>query len=82
MTKKHELLPETITEIRNDFKFFDRDNNSKIDVKEFTELLKVISPDATPEQAQNGFAMVDENNDGYIDFNEFIEWWQTCWWEY
>ena len=79
-TKK--LPQQKLEEIKDNFKFFDRDDNNEIDLGEFTQLLKVISPSTTLEQAETGFSMVDENNDGHIDFDEFIEWWQTCWWEY
>ncbi|MCW8878601.1 MAG: EF-hand domain-containing protein [Kangiellaceae bacterium] len=82
MTETKSLSAEKLAEIKENFSFFDRDDNNEIDVEEFTQLLKVISPQATTEQAEAGFAIVDENNDGHIDFDEFIEWWQTCWWEY
>lgn len=82
MTEAKSLSAEKLAEIKENFSFFDRDDNNEIDVEEFTQLLKVISPQATKEQAEAGFAIVDENDDGHIDFDEFIEWWQTCWWEY
>ncbi len=77
-----QLSAEKLKDIKDNFSFFDRDNNGEIDQDEFTELLKVISPNSKPEQAKEGFSIVDENNDGHIDFEEFIQWWQTCWWEY
>ena len=76
-------IPETqLLEITENFNFFDRDNNNQIDMSEFTQLLRVISPSTTVQQAETGFNLVDENNDGHIDLQEFIDWWQTCWWEY
>ena len=76
-------IPEKqLAELKENFDFFDRDNNGEIDQEEFVKLLQVISPDSTKEQGEKGFAFVDENNDGHIDLEEFIDWWQTCWWEY
>ncbi|MBV1910062.1 MAG: EF-hand domain-containing protein [Kangiellaceae bacterium] len=82
MTDLKKLAPEQLTEIKENFNFFDRDSNNEIDLGEFTKLLRVISPTATLEQAQKGFELIDENKDGHIDFNEFMTWWETCWWEY
>ncbi|TQV84403.1 EF-hand domain-containing protein [Aliikangiella coralliicola] len=82
MTEIREISQEKLAEIKESFAFFDRDDNNEIDIDEFAKLLKVISPQATREQAEKGFAFIDENNDGHIDFEEFIGWWQTCWWEY
>ncbi len=82
MTTKKDLSPQQLAEIKENFEFFDRDSNSKIDLGEFTKLLRVISPTATLEQAQKGFELIDENQDGHIDFDEFINWWESCWWEY
>lgn len=76
------LSEESLAEVKENFNFFDRDANGEIDVEEFEELLKVLSPTATEEQAKRGFELIDENNDGHIDFEEFLEWWQTCWWEF
>ena len=82
MTDKRDLSKEQLTEIKENFEFFDRDSNNEIDLGEFTKLLRVISPTATREQAQKGFELIDENHDGHIDFDEFFEWWESCWWEY
>lgn len=82
MTENRQIPLEQLKDIKENFDFFDRDNNAQIDLGEFTQLLQVISPNATKEQAESGFSIIDENNDGHIDLDEFIEWWQTCWWEY
>lgn len=77
-----ELSQEKIEEVRQNFNFFDRDSNGFIEVKEFIELLKTISPATTEAQAVSGFELVDENNDGLIEFDEFLTWWQTVWYEF
>jgi len=82
MTEVREISAEQLTEIKENFEFFDRDSNNEIDLGEFTKLLRVLSPTATLEQAQKGFDIIDENNDGHIDFDEFLSWWEACWWEY
>lgn len=82
MTEVRQLPDDKIAEIKGHFAFFDRDNNGEIDLDEFAELLRVLSPGATKEQAEKGFGFIDENNDGHIDFDEFLVWWQSCWWEY
>lgn len=82
MADKKTMTKEQLKEIKDNFDFFDRDSNNKIDLEEFTKLLKVLSPNSTLEQAEKGFALVDENQNESIDFNEFLSWWKTCWWEY
>lgn len=76
-------LPETkAREIRENFDYFDVDNNGLIDFDEFAALLKVISPRSTVKQAAEGFSIIDTNSDGYVDLDEFMAWWQTTWWEF
>ncbi|MET1255493.1 EF-hand domain-containing protein [Aliikangiella maris] len=82
MSEIRQIPVEQLAEIKENFDFFDSDNNGQIDEAEFVKLLKVISPQSTVEQGEKGFAIVDENRDGHIDLEEFIAWWQTCWWEF
>lgn len=77
-----DLSPEKIEEIRKEFDYFDTDKNGQIDLKEFIEMLTILSPKTRANQVQDGFNMIDDNGDGYIDFEEFLAWWQECWWEY
>jgi len=71
-----------LNEIRKNFEFFDEDANGQIDLKEFIQLLKVIEPTSTIEQAEKGFELIDDDDNGVIDFEEFISWWQSYWWQY
>lgn len=82
MSQDKKLTAEQIAEIREDFDFFDRDLNGQIDLREFIELLTVLSPKTKAGNVQEGFSLIDGNNDGYIDFEEFLEWWKDGWWEY
>ena len=68
--------------IREHFDFFDEDQNDNIDFDEFANLLRIISPDSSTQQAAEGFSIIDTNSDGFIDFDEFMEWWETVWYEY
>ncbi|MDH3646540.1 MAG: EF-hand domain-containing protein [Gammaproteobacteria bacterium] len=69
-------------EIGESFEYFDRDRNGFIDFDEFTELLRVISPESTVQQAAEGFSIIDTDSDGHIGLEEFITWWKTTWWEF
>ena len=73
---------EKLTDIRENFDFFDKDNNGKIEISEFVSLLKVIEPDSSKQQAEEGFKLIDDDHNGVIDFEEFIVWWESCWWQY
>lgn len=76
------LSAEKIAEIRKEFEYFDTDKNGQLDLREFIEMLTILSPKTKASHVQEGFSMIDENGDGYIDFEEFLEWWQEGWWEY
>ena len=74
-----DLSNEDITEIKDHFNFFDKDGNGNIDLKEFRQLLKVLAPASTIDNAERGFATIDTNESGDIDFDEFLEWWKMNW---
>ncbi|MBE1301114.1 MAG: EF-hand domain-containing protein [Alteromonadaceae bacterium] len=82
MSDTKDLDQERIAQIREEFDYFDKDKNGDIDQGEFWELLKILSPKASEEQAAEGFSLIDENSDGVINFEEFLAWWQSNWWEY
>lgn len=77
-----ELSDEKARDVRESFEYFDRDRNGFIDFDEFSELLRVISPESTVQQAAEGFSIIDTDSDGHIGLEEFIAWWRTTWWEY
>jgi Ca2+-binding EF-hand superfamily protein len=76
------LTAEQVEEIRKEFEFFDKDKNGQIDLREFIDLLTVISPKTKASHVQEGFNIIDDDNNGFIDFDEFLEWWKEGWWEY
>ncbi|MEP0356042.1 MAG: EF-hand domain-containing protein [Paraglaciecola sp.] len=79
---EQKLAPEKIAEARKEFDFFDADGNGEIGLKEFIELLTVLSPKTKASHVEEGFNLIDKNQDGSIDFEEFLVWWQQSWWEY
>lgn len=79
---KQPLSAEQIAEIKSHFAFFDRDNNGRIDLPEFIDMLTALAPKTKASHVEEGFKLIDSNNDGAIDFSEFLAWWQDCWWEY
>ncbi|PIP79956.1 MAG: calcium sensor EFh [Deltaproteobacteria bacterium CG17_big_fil_post_rev_8_21_14_2_50_51_6] len=82
MTAKNKVLQENLQKIRDNFDFFDRDGNGRIDEKEFAELILAIEPHAKIAEIEKGFIEIDADQDGSIDFNEFVSWWKLCWWQY
>lgn len=82
MSEQTPIEESKVAEIRKEFDFFDRDGNGQIELKEFIELLTVLSPKTKASHVQEGFSIIDDNNDGYIDFDEFLKWWIEGWWEY
>lgn len=73
------LSTEEIAEIKDHFDFFDKDGSGQIDIDEFVQLLKILAPEASKENAERGFATIDSNHNEQIDFDEFLEWWKMNW---
>lgn len=73
------LSQQEIAEIKDHFDFFDEDNSGLIDIDEFTQLLKVIAPEASNDNAIRGFATIDKDQNEQIDFDEFLDWWKMNW---
>jgi Ca2+-binding EF-hand superfamily protein len=82
MSEQSPVDEKKVAEIRKEFDYFDSDGNGQIELKEFIELLTVLSPKTKASHVQEGFSIIDDNNDGYIDFDEFLKWWLEGWWEY
>ena len=65
-----------LPEIKNAFKFFDKNNNGKISCKDFKKLLVKQSKEYTDEEAEELFKTRDLNSDGEININDFINSWK------
>lgn len=73
------LASEKIDEIIQHFADFDTDNNGFIDLEEFSQLIRILAPEADDEEIARGFKTIDSNNDHEIDCDEFVQWWKTNW---
>lgn len=82
MSEQSPVDEKKVAEIRKEFDYFDSDGNGQLELKEFIELLTVLSPKTKASHVQEGFSIIDNNNDGSIDFDEFLKWWLEGWWEY
>ena len=81
MTNETPMNEEQIAHARNEFAFFDKDNNGQIDFQEFCNLVAVLSPKTDTKYFEYGFSLIDEDNDGLINLKEFLTWWQVADWE-
>ena len=70
-----DLTDEQIEEIKENFDYFDSDNNGLIDFSEFTLLIRALDSDMNVEEMKIGFDIIDTDDNGAIDIEEFMEWW-------
>lgn len=62
-------------ELKETFQQFDRDQNGRIDLQEFRELLTALDARVDDSASQIGFESIDSDGSGTIDFDEFAAWW-------
>lgn len=79
MNHMSDISSEEIAEIKDHFDFFDKDGSGLIDIDEFTQLLKVLAPEASRDNAERGFATIDVDQNEQVDFDEFLDWWKMNW---
>ena len=65
-----------IPEIKEAFKFFDKDKDGKISSKEFKNLLVKLSKEYQEKDVDELFNILDVDVDGYINIDEFINLWK------
>jgi calmodulin len=66
-----------LDELKENFEYFDRDNNGRIDREEFKRLMEVLGGEVAEDELDAGFDVVDADDDGAIDFHEFASWWMN-----
>lgn len=63
-------------ELMADFRGFDRNQDGRIDYREFKEFLAYLDDQLGADEMLTGFCDIDSDRDGLIDFPEFIYWWR------
>ena len=75
MAKKSQPTEEQLEELRDTFDYNDRDEDGRIELDEFTNMLDELEADMSEQEAKVGFQDIDTNDDGLVDFEEFVAWW-------
>jgi calmodulin/calcium-binding protein CML/plastin-2 len=75
MAKKTALTEEQLEELRETFDYNDRDDDGRIELDEFIDMLDELEAGMAEKEAKIGFNDIDTNDDGLIDFDEFVAWW-------
>ena len=77
MPDRNTRHPAERRELIQEFAAADRDNDGRIDFREFRLLLEGLDAAMSTEEMQIGFGEVDTDRDGLIDCREFVEWWSS-----
>ena len=64
-------------ELREDFEYFDKDGDGKLNRKEFGELMTALGATEPGTDASRGFSSIDADGSGGIDFEEFSRWFKS-----
>lgn len=64
-------------ELLEEFASADRDNDGRIDLEEFRQLLQGLDADMSEAELRLGFGEIDTDRDGRIDCREFADWWSS-----
>ena len=65
-----------LPEIKDAFKFFDKNNKGTISCDDFKKLLVKTSKEYTEQEAEDLFKTLDLNNKGEINIDDFINLWK------
>jgi calmodulin/calcium-binding protein CML/plastin-2 len=75
MAKNSKPSAEQLEELRDTFDYNDRDEDGRIELDEFIDMLDELEAEMSEQEAKVGFQDIDTNDDGLIDFKEFVAWW-------
>jgi Ca2+-binding EF-hand superfamily protein len=75
MANKTPPTAEQLEELRETFDYNDRDDDGRIELDEFIDMLDELEAGMAEKEAKIGFNDIDSNDDGLIDFDEFVAWW-------
>lgn len=65
----------SLEELKESFDYNDRNDDGKISLEEFKNMLDELEAYVGDAAARVGFASIDSDGDGAIDFDEFVAWW-------
>lgn len=73
-TNRHPAKPRELLE---EFASADRDDDGRMDLEEFRQLLNGLDADMSDAEIRLGFEEIDTDRDGLIDRREFADWWSS-----
>merc|ERR1719474_1173560 len=68
-----QLEPSELSQLKEVFKFMDKDENGTIDPDEIKEVLGKLGVEISGDEIKDIMASLDENGDGVMDFDEFVQ---------
>ena len=66
-----------IERLREDFEYFDRNDDGLMEFPEFVRFLQALEAGMTESECRIGFGEIDTDHDGAIEFEEFLDWWTS-----
>lgn len=76
MTDMQKIDPQELEEIRSEFDICDLDSSGRLDLDEFYNFIRRLTPEASDEEIEIGFLEIDTSRSGFIEFDEFVDWWE------
>ena len=65
-----------LEDIRTEFELCDLDKDGRMDLDEFYNFVRRLTPEASDEEIEIGFSEIDTGRNGWIEFDEFVSWWE------
>lgn len=76
MADMSKIDAQELDEIRTEFGICDLDSDGRLDLDEFYNFVRRLTPEASDEEIEIGFLEIDTSRSGWIEFDEFVEWWE------